>query len=550
MTSTFHGLETARRALATQQAALHTTGHNIANANTPGYTRQRVNFTQTEAFPSPSFNKPGIPGQIGTGVKAGEIQRVREAFLDTQLRTESNKHGYWEGRHTALHKMEDIMNEPTENGLANTMDRFWQSLQDLAVHPEDSGARSVVRERGIALAETFNHTYESLEAIQRDYQNQIGVQTNKVNSLLTQINNINKQIAGVEPHGYLANDLYDQRDLLVDELSQYINIKVEQVGSGGLSKEVADGRYTIKLLNDEGKETGFTLVDGRSLESNEIHFTYAGEDGSGPVNGIFIAPAKIMDDIDHVNELHGDSRAIFLESMEDFNSPGKLWATIEAYGYNDKSGNEKGLYPDMMKELDLMAATFAAEFNAVHSTGWSMSEIEEGTKSGYNFFAFAEVTGQPSINPDTGNIAGAAKRLMLHSDMEDLNNIAASGAARNGVEREEAFSGDGSNALALAGVKDATLNFGSTRTNIQTYYQGVIGEMAVKTNEAERMTKNTAVLKDSVEERRQSVSGVSLDEEMSNLIQFQHAYNAAARNITTVDEMLDRIINGMGVVGR
>src|SRR5690554_5152495 len=132
MTSTFHGLETARRALATSQTALRTTGHNIANANTPGYSRQRVNLKPTEAYPSPGFNKPNIPGQIGTGVKAGEVERVRQEFLDIQFRQENNKNGYWGARYTALEKMEDILNEPTEDGIANTLDRFWQSLQDLS----------------------------------------------------------------------------------------------------------------------------------------------------------------------------------------------------------------------------------------------------------------------------------------------------------------------------------------------------------------------------------------------------------------------------------
>ncbi|WP_096437073.1 flagellar hook-associated protein FlgK [Alteribacter populi] len=542
MQSTFHGLETARRAINAQQTAIQTTGHNIANANTPGYSRQRVNFSQTEAFPSPGFNKPNIPGQIGTGVKAGEVERVREAFLDVQYRAENNKHGYWDNRHSALEKIEDIMNEPTEDGLAQTMDRFWESLQDLNANPEDSGARSVVRQRGVALAETFNYTYNSLESIQKDYKSEIGVETDRMNSLLNQINDINKQVARIEPHGDLTNDLYDKRDMLVDELSQYVNISVEQVGSGGLSKETADGKYTIKLADESGNDTGVTLVNGRDLEANQFRVSY--DEDTGLVDNIYVASAKALENSEDVSDLEGKSGVVSFNSLEDFNSYGKFRASMEAYGYMDGE-EEAGLFPEMMQALDQMVHTFISGeggFNETHSNGWSLYEIENGEHEGFDFFDFA--SGDDPITED--NIKGAAQRLKVSDDiLGDLDKIAAASEVDG-----EAFSGDGSNALNLANVKDADLDFNGTTTNVQSYYQGVIGDMAVSTNEANRMARNTDQLRESVEDRRQSVSGVSLDEEMSNLIQFQHAYNAAARNLTVMDEMLDRIINGMGVVGR
>lgn len=522
MRSTFHGLETARRAMFTQQAALHTTGHNIANANTPGYSRQRVNFLQTEPYPGPGLNRPDIPGQLGTGVKAGAIQRVREGFLDVQYRGETSKFGYWDSRQVNLYKMEDIMNEPTEDGIAKTLDRFWNALQDLSVHPEDSGARSVVRQRGLAVAETFNYTADSLKTIQRDLKSQIGVTVSDVNSITRQINNLNKQIASVEPHGYLPNDLYDQRDLLVDRLSEIANIKVETSSSGGKAQEIATGIYTIKLMDENGNELGVTLVDGNSFETNEIQVAYDNESGLA-------------------NEISFASGSTF--NVEDFDAIGKLKAELEAYGYLDSSGEPKGLFPEMLNNLDQMVYTFVQEFNAVHGAGWNLNEIANGEKSDppINFF---EYNGDPLT---AANFKGASSNLKLSDAIiSELDNIAASAAGLQPI----GFSGDGSNALALANVKDALLSFGGTTTNVQSFYQGVIGDMAVNTNEAERMSKNSDALRTSVEQRRQSVSGVSLDEEMTNLIQFQHAYNAAARTITMVDEMLDKIINGMGLVGR
>src|SRR5690606_37935872 len=136
-----------------------------------------------------------------------------------QYRTENSKLGYWQAKAEMLSQMEGIMNEPSEYGLANTMDQFWNALQDLAVQPQNDGARRVVRERGISLATTFNYIASSLKAIQIDYRKEIDTTQDQVNSLLRQINAINKQIGSIEPHGYLPNDLYDERDRLIDDLS-------------------------------------------------------------------------------------------------------------------------------------------------------------------------------------------------------------------------------------------------------------------------------------------------------------------------------------------
>lgn len=647
MLSTFHGLETARRALSASQAALYTTGHNIANANTPGYSRQRVNLVPGEPFPNPSLNRPAIPGQIGTGVKVDSVQRYREEFLDLQYRGENSKHGYWEARTDVLTKIEDIMNEPSESGIANNMDKFWTALQDLSVHPEDSGARSVVRQRGIALAETFNYVSDSLKTVQRDLQKQTEATMQQINSIIRQINNINLQIAKVEPHGYVPNDLYDKRDLLVDELSSYVNIKVERVSSSGNASPVAEGLYTIKLADENGREMGVTLVDGKRFETQELHIKYEKLDGGvkGLVEKLYFGPPKTLQSTpeDQLDNIGG----ITSFEVDQFRAHGKLLAQVEAYGYygKDELGNkvEKGDYPEMIHQLDVMVYTFVQEFNRVHREGWSLNDMKNGYRAGLDFFKI-------DIDDADAPIGAASNLRVADEILDELDNIAASSTAggkydvmtltniyddsgnpitnsikykgyspmidgvytgdgakftlrynantsnwelrENGAsvtppisvvnnkfqyagltftvpnipeydgaetfEWEltvnkgyvaEAFSGDGSNALALANVKDAVLDFGGSTTNVHSFYQGIIGQMAVDTNEADRMMRNSDTLRLSVDEKRQSLSSVSLDEEFTNMIKYQHAYNAAARNITMIDEMLDRIINGMGRVG-
>lgn len=252
--STFQGLEMSRRALSSQQAALYTTGHNISNVNTEGYSRQRVNFATTSPFPVPSRVQPDMKGQMGTGTDIGVIERIRNKFLDMQYRSENSRVGYWETTQDALSRMEGVLNEPSEDGLGTTMDRFWQSLQDLADHPENTGARSVAAERGLAMAETLNHYSRSLQAIQSDLKTELDNETTDVNQLVTEIQEINKQVARTEPHGMLANDLYDERDNLIDELSEKMNIKVHQTKTNDRTLEGAEGLTSIELLDDSGKE--------------------------------------------------------------------------------------------------------------------------------------------------------------------------------------------------------------------------------------------------------------------------------------------------------
>ncbi|WP_100400259.1 flagellar hook-associated protein FlgK [Bacillus sp. FJAT-44742] len=531
MTSTFHGLETARRAMTTQQTALYTTGHNIANANTPGYTRQRVNFSATEPMPPASLNAPRIPGQIGTGVEAGSVQRVQEHFLNVQYHGESAKAGYWDSVYTSLEKMEDIMNEPTEDGINQTLDRFWNSLQDLNANPQDSGARAVVRQNGIAVAEVFNYTADSLKAIQRDIKADINTTTNQVNSLLQQINEINKQVSSMEPHGYLPNDLYDERDRLIDELSAIANIQIEKEPSGGQAKSSAEGSFTIYLADGDGNQIT-KLVDGANHDFRQMQIQYDSEDRTAPVSAMTLA----WDNGDWVD---GEALDGPINDLSFLDSPGKMKGLVAAYGYME-NGEVRGTYPDMLTELDLMVTTFVEAFNEVHEAGWTLNDIRNEEKGEpISFFTFAE---------PTANKSGASQLLQISDEIKNsLNHIAAAAPTGNPAI---AFAGDGSNALALANVKDLPLDFGGNDTNVQSFYQSIIGDMAVATNEANRMKNNSAALRDNIDHRRQSVSSVSLDEEMTNMIQFQHAYNAAARNITTIDEMLDRIINGMGIVGR
>ncbi len=516
MVSTFMGLEISRRGMTAQQTALYVTGQNVSNASTPGYTRQRVNFQQTAPYPTPGINAPLITGQMGTGVDAGSIQRIRESFLDIQYRSENSKLGYWQARSDSLNKMESIMNETTDTGLANSIDQFWSALQDLANDPTNSGSRSVVRQRGEAVADTFNYLSNSLTTVQNDEKDQIDVTVKQINSLLTQLDNTNKQIGAVEPSGYLPNDLYDERDRLIDELSSLVNIRVTYEKPGGNPNSNAEGKASIKMIDDNGSELG-VLLAGSGY--NELKVNYDGADQS-------------------VNTIQFGATTLDFSKL---NSTGKLKSLIESYGY-ESNGKATGTYPDMLNELDNLAYTFATEFNKVHESGMSPNEIANKTNDDIPFFA------------DTNSAAitdrkGFASRIQLAQQIQNsLDNI----ATADGSDPANVTVGDATNVKALANVIKTQFDYGANNemADFQGYFQNVIGGMAVISQEATRMTTNSTALQQAVDQKRQSTSSVSLDEEMTNMIQFQQAYNASARMITLQDELLDKIINGMGTGGR
>lgn len=516
MRSTFMGLETARRGMFTQQGALYTTGHNIANANTPGYSRQRINFVQTSPYPSIGLNRPQLPGQMGTGVAAGSVQRIRESFLDMQYRVENNKIGYYGSLSESLLKMEGILNEPTDKGLHSTLEKFWNSLQDLAGHTENSGARDVVAATGQMVADTFNYYYNSLSRIQRDIGQQIDVKVDEINSLVDQIHKINGQISEVEPHGYLPNDLYDERDSLVDKLSKMINIKVTNVKptNYGNAKDIAEGLYNIEIVSEDGNSYSPPL--------NLITVSKA----SGIIGTNKLALEKDADGLIENATVGG-------KNIPDFKFKGELLGLIESYGYK-QNGNTVGYYPDMIEKINKVAEAFANEFNKIHSEGYALGAT---APSGENFFVF-----------ETGNTNYAQAIKVNEVIIKDPTKIAAGDGSGD--------SGNNKNAQNLADLKTKSFSeyddpkYQTLPGNLDTYYSGIIGKLGVDSQSAQKNLGNSEVLAHSVEYNRQSISGVSLDEEFTNLIRFQHAYNASARNITAIDEMLDKIINGMGIVGR
>lgn len=358
--------------------------------------------------------------------------------------------------------------------------------------------------------------HRSLKEIQTNLGKEIGITTKDINSILKQIAGLNDQIAKVEPNGYMPNDLYDARDLLLDELSAIVPIETEYVPSGGRALAIAEGTVTVKLKL-EGETV--TIVNGRDfaeLQTDPQELVEVDVNGTiinHPVEGIKVSALSTNPD--------GTAAGAATHNFDKFSDIGKLKSLVNSYGTTDG----KGLYPEMLTKLDTMANNFMAEFNRIHQLGFTLATDGDPSVGGGLFFEDAT--------------AGAGGIKVLQAIIDDPSLIAASIAT--GEE------GQGANALALSNMQFTALISGAT---LQTYFQGVIGELGVDGEQAQKFAYNTATLLGAVEHRRASIISVSLDEEMTDMIRFQQAYNASARMITVVDETLDKIINGMGIVGR
>lgn len=565
MSSTFFGLETARRAINAQRYGLQTTSHNIANANTPGYSRQRVNLSPTTAFPNPGINQPAIPGQIGTGVEGTSVQRIRDQFLDVQFRSRASEAGYWHATYKGFERMEDIFNETLKtpeaeersNNISKQLNQFWNAWSDLASGKE---SKSVLREEANIIAESFNSTASDLLQTRDQLREEIDATENEINALLQSINEINKQIRSVEPHGYVPNDLYDKQDALIDELSNLVDIKVTRSPSGGQASKVAEGAATITMVGPDGGQVNPPLVSYDNPSGlATISINYNENSGYGEVSDLVISA-------------NGQDHSI---SVGDF-STGEMKALVEAFGYlqnPEDPDSATGSYIWALEELQEVAGAFAREVNAIHAIGFTDPDQNGQMQLGGEFFSFSEgvpfsIKVNEAILTSTNNIASLGVNLDAlrnKSEYQDLfkNNPVDYAEIRAYLDNDENFkpdlpralTGNHTNAQLISEIRDAKVVFGADSANpvskeIGSYYRDFIGELGTKGKQASQNYVNSELLLFSIDGRRQEVSNVSMDEELTMMIQFQHAYNAAARSITVQDELLDRIINGMGVVGR
>jgi flagellar hook-associated protein 1 FlgK len=256
MVSTFHGLELGKRGLAVTQANITTTGQNIANANTKGYSRQQVN---SSASPSLDIWTANGTGQLGTGVSLDSITRVRDRFLDSQYRDQASNLGKSAVEQDTYDRLEMAVNEPSDTGLRSAMDAVEAARQDLEIDPDSAAAKAVLKERASAFLDTAKSMNKSMDNITTDLNVQLEESVAQANDYLKQIADLNKSI---KANGSQSNDLKDKRDVLVEELAKLVPVEVKEVG----------GMYNITTSNNAPlvTGTGFKTIDGASVTGGKI----------------------------------------------------------------------------------------------------------------------------------------------------------------------------------------------------------------------------------------------------------------------------------------
>ncbi|MFW6238870.1 MAG: flagellar hook-associated protein FlgK, partial [Halanaerobiales bacterium] len=275
MGNLFNSLNIGLSSLKTQKTGMDTTGHNISNANNDKYSRQRVNQSAKRPHAAPSISGPNGPGQIGSGVEAEDIERLQDDFINSQIQEESQTSGYWAQMSEGLERIEETVAEPSDTSLSNALDQFWDSLQDLSNNPEDSAARSTVRERADIVVENFHNLNDQLTDYQKSLNEDLDSEVSNINSLGRRIADLNKEIVGVKGSGQSPNDLMDERDDLFDKLNEKVNVQKQVDERGNMQISIGGRNFVhgedVKKLDLESESEGDRL-------KNNIIFADSGKE--------------------------------------------------------------------------------------------------------------------------------------------------------------------------------------------------------------------------------------------------------------------------------
>ena len=454
MTTMLNILDIGRTALLAQQKAIDITGRNIANADTEGYTRQRVTFSNQG------------PTTLSHGVVGVDIGRVYDRYLEAQVISSMQATGRWSSQQSGLERIEILFDEASGTGLSQRLNEFWNAWMDLANLPSGSVERSQLLARSRELVSLFNGTSANLGQLQRQANTTIQDTVDSINTMAGQLAELNGRIRQGDLAGSDTNTLKDARLQLLKELSEKIDVVGHENEDGTLSVALASGNPLV------AGTTSMRLNTAPGITPFQDAIVWM--DGQGNATTI----------TDQINsgELKG-------------------WLDVRDH-----------IIPDIMSRLDTLAGNMITEVNAVHSAGIAL----DGTQN--DFF--------------TGTTAGdiAVNTALVN----DPDKIAAAGPT-------ESVPGGNGTALAISALQSAPLLNGGTATFGQ-FYTALVSDIGSELQTARLNASHQSDMSASLMAYRESISGVSLEEEMVRLIQYQHAFEAAAQLINVADEMLETVI--------
>ncbi len=563
MTDIYGIISIGSKALLAQQKGIYVTGNNIANVNTPGYTRQRVNLSSDVPVNS------GI-GPVGTGVQALGIERIYQRFLGVQINNETQTRGNWEARRDVAERIEMIFDESNGYGLNQAMYEFWTAWQDLSNNPSGPVERTVLIAKSQIMAETFSKNYQNLQTIQQDIDTLIEGTIDEVNLLSEKIARLNEKIIQMEAGGSTANDYRDQRELLLNELSNLIDIDTFENTAGGVTVSVGSGQPLVEGtfgygLSTEMNAFGHLNVTWVDAVNNEVDITDSIT--GGRIKGLL--DVRDLDIRNHMNRLDNLAQSI----MDQVNS-----LHAGGYGLDGSTGNDyfvgEATASGVLDSLVTITAETGGAGNLAITlvpggtagsetvttdpvTGDIRIAIEDGVSSrddiaaalqSHSAIASAVATasgGTPwtlGVGSDTVALSGGSSALNMEVNPAIVldERLIASAQSFDTVPGDKP--GDNRNAIAIANLKSSRILSGNTAT-FDAYYESFVGDLGYAVQQASSSYSHQSEMVHQLENHRESISGVSVDEEMVNLVKFQNAYQAAAKLISTADEMMQSVLN-------
>ncbi len=479
-------LNIGRSGLGAAKKSLSTTSHNIANANTEGFSRQRANL---------EANRPIGEGNVvlGTGVDVKSIKRIHDDQIETRVNQSRTVNEYNNERDLQLMQVEQVFNEANSDGMNKLLNRFFNSFRELANQPENETVRSIVRENARLVVKDFRRMKNTIQDLHGNIDNKLRSTVDDINTMLHHVKGLNNKIAEMEALAEETGDLRDQRDRIVGELSELMDIHTFRdeknryvINAKGVGSLVVGG-----TTND--LKLGTTNKDAKDIGRYEIFYKNG---GTGPIS----------------HKIKG----------------GRIGAMLETRERELKNAGDR---------LDRLAYELSNTVNAIHRKGFINGKIpvdQAGNPIGRNLASGKQYTGLDFFKVPT-EMYRAAEYLDLSDEVkEDLSNIA------TGLEPNRP--GDNRIAIAISGLQHEKILLEGTTTFEEHYLEAVgdIGLIASKTRIDLEQSKGILAQSKSVKER---ISGVSIDEETANMIKFQHAYDASAKVIKTADEMFQSVLN-------
>lgn len=547
-----HIFNIARSGIHANQQGLATTSHNISNINTKGYSRQEVVL---------ETNRPA-EGVIGSGVQVAHIRRTVDAFLENQLTAGNEDLGYSTSRATFLSQADGIVTETENSGLSYGITEFFNALRDVATNPESPIQRTVLLAKAQSLAQTVVDQGAAFNQIRLDANQEISRHVDTINGLAVRIASLNDDIFKAESSGREAPDLRDQRGVLINDLAELVDIEQVQLRDGvgiNVGGQLLVGGNHANALSTIPEADNPPFHDVAFVRSDGNAFAISDKIQGGKVGGLLAARdtdvVAFQDRLDRLaavlvnefNQQHQAGYGLDDSTGNDFFSPLSPQAPVaDAQNGGTAVGTSVTITDPTLVTFQNYDVQFTglATFDVVNSeTGATV--ISGGAYTSGNPVNFdgldVVLTGTPAVG-DVFRVSvhqGAAQRFGVA--LTNTNQIAAASQPSTALTGPK-VPGDNTNALALVGLhtsRQGTLG----NLTLNDYHTITIGDVGSAAREAE-LTFNTVTGEvDQLQSLRESVSGVSLDEELTNLLSFQRSFEASARMITVADELFQTVLN-------